>query len=238
MINGKSVLAVIPARMGSKGLPGKNAKEMCGKSLVEWAAAKALSSHLLDTIVLSTDSVDLREAALTIGIQAPFLRPARLATDSATTLDVVRHALDYYDEEHGSTFDYTVLLEPTSPLREDDDVDLMLKKLDSMSASFDAIISVGRTAQSPSVLKRLSGPRVERFIPETRITTRRQDDEAAFFPFGVAYIVKTPVLLAEGTFYPKRTTWFEIKRYQEYEIDDLYDFLCVERVMQHQWGLS
>jgi CMP-N-acetylneuraminic acid synthetase len=87
-------------------------------------------------------------------------------------------------------------------------------------------------------MKRLDGESFDRFCAELATTTRRQDDDPAFFPFGVAYITKTRELLLQRSFYPSRCTWFQIQRYQAYEVDDLYDFLCVERVMAHEWKLS
>jgi CMP-N-acetylneuraminic acid synthetase len=130
------------------------------------------------------------------------------------------------------------LLEPTSPLREDDDVDRMLVQLVGNSAEFDSIISVGEVDEHPSIVKRLKESYLEPFCPEMLQTTRRQDNEPAYFPYGVAYISKTDVLLTENTFYTKRCTYFQIKQYQNYEIDDIYGFLCVENIMKYEWSLK
>lgn len=236
MIAEKKVLAFIPARGGSKGLPGKNIREMCGKPLIAWTIEKARKSRYLDTILVSTDSEDIAEVAREFGAEVPFLRPAELASDIASTYDVIRHGLAYLKEKHGTEYDYIVLLEPTSPLREDDDIDRMLESLLANADEFDSIVSVGEVTEHPSIMKRLVGKRMEAFCPELRQTTRRQDNAAAYFPFGVAYIAKTPTLLEENTFYTQRCTYYEIQRYQNFEIDDIYNFLCVEAVMKHQWG--
>ena len=90
--------------------------------------------------------------------------------------------------------------------------------------------------EHPSIMKRLVGVSIEPFCHELAQTTRRQDNASAYFPFGVAYIAKTDVLLEENTFYTRRCTYFLIKRYQNYEIDDIYNFLCAEGVMKHEWG--
>jgi CMP-N-acetylneuraminic acid synthetase len=238
MINGRSVIVVIPARAGSKGLPAKNMRQMCGRPLIEWTIRKAQLSAYVDVIVVSTDSEEIAAFSRSKGADVPFLRPSRLASDTATSYQVVDHALNFFKEHRGREFDYTVLLEPTSPLREDDDVDRMLAQLDQVETRFDGIVSVGQANHSPSVMKRLDGEAFERFCPELATTSRRQDDEPAFFPFGVAYIAKTGELMLEQSFYLSRCTWFKIQRYQEYEVDDLYDFLCVERVMAHEWNLS
>lgn len=237
MINGMKVLAIVPARGGSKGLPGKNIREMCGKPLIAWSIEKAKKSRYLDTVLVSTDCQDIAAVAQRFGAHVPFIRPAELASDTASTYDVIRHALAHAREVENTEYDLIVLLEPTSPLREDDDIDRMLESLVARSDAFDAIISVGEVTEHPSIMKRLDGERMTPFCPELPQTTRRQDNAAAFFPFGVAYIAKTGALLAENTFYTQRCTYFEIKRYQNFEIDDIYNFLCTEAVMKHEWGL-
>ena len=237
MIGGKSVLAIIPARGGSKGLPGKNVRELCGKPLIAWTIEKARESAFLDEVLVTTDSPGIADVARRYGAAVPFLRPDHLAGDHASTYDAIRHALNYYREAEGREFDYIVLLEPTSPLREDDDIDRMLSMLDARAGDFDAILSVGEVHAHPSIIKRLVGERMEPFCPELVQSARRQDNVPAYFPFGVAYIAKTNVLLEENTFYTRRSTYFQIKRYQNYEIDDIYDFLCVENVMKHEWRL-
>ncbi|HLA73885.1 MAG TPA: acylneuraminate cytidylyltransferase family protein [Steroidobacteraceae bacterium] len=237
MIGGKSAIAIITARGGSKGLPGKNIRDLCGKPLIAWTIEKALRSRHLDVVVVSTDSEEIAAVARHHGAAVPFMRPPELATDRASSYDVIRHALACY-REAGREFQYTALLEPTSPLREDDDIDRMLRKLDERAADFDAIVSVGEVHEHPSIMKRFAGERIEPFAPELVMQTRRQDNVPAYFPYGVAYIAKTATLLEENTFYARRCAAFEIKRYQNYEIDDIYDFLCVESVMKHEWSLS
>jgi len=238
VIGSKKILALIPARGGSKGLPRKNILPICGKPLIAWSIEKGLKSKLVDTLLVSTDSKEIADVAVAAGAYVPFLRPPELATDRASTYDAIRHALTFLEENEGKTFDYVVLLEPTSPLREDDDIDRMLEQLIANAAKFDSIISVGEVDEHPSIVRRLNGAHLEPFCPELQQTTRRQDNEPAYFPYGVAYIAKIDVLLAENTFYTKRCTYYKIKRYQNYEIDDIYGFLCVENIMKHEWGIK
>ena len=161
MINGKTVIAVIPARGGSKGLPRKNVLPLCGKPLIAWTIEKAVKSDHLDLVLVSTDSPEIAEVAKRHRATVPFLRPAELATDKASSYDVIRHALDYCRTAQGRDFDYVVLLEPTSPLREDDDVDRMLETLDEREDEFDAIVSVGEVTLHPSIMKRRVGDGLE-----------------------------------------------------------------------------
>jgi CMP-N,N'-diacetyllegionaminic acid synthase len=238
MIDGKKVLALIPARGGSKGLPGKNIRQMCGKPLIAWTIEKAKISKYLDMVLVSTDCPKIMEIANLYGGYVPFQRPSELATDLSTSYDVIRHALNYLVSEEGKSFDYIVLLEPTSPLREDDDIDKMLERLVALGSEFDSIISIGKVEEHPSIVRRVRSNQIEPFCPEVEQTNRRQDNDPAYFPYGVAYIAKIDVLLEENTFYTKRSTYFKIKRYQNCEIDDVYGFICAESIMKYEWGLE
>lgn len=234
MIEQQSVVAIIPARGGSKGLPGKNIRDLCGKPLIAWSIEAGLSSRYVDEVMVTTDNEAIAEIGRQHGALVPFLRPAELASDTATSYSVVRHALDFYGANRGRSFDYVVLLEPTSPLRAPNDIDSMLEALLLLSADYDAIISVGEVRQHPAITKRLSGRDIKPYCCNLEVKTRRQDQEAAYFPYGVAYIIKTSILFQEKTFYPRRTTYKTIQRYQCYEIDDLYDFLTIESIMKHK----
>lgn len=238
MIGGNKVIALIPARGGSKGLPGKNTREMCGKPLIAWSIEKARRSKYLDTILVSTDDEDIAGVAQRYGAYVPFLRPAEFATDEAPTHAVVVHALWYMKEKDGKEFDIVVLLEPTSPLREDEDIDRMLEELLARQEQYDSIISVGQVAQHPAIMKRLVDANLEPFSTDLNRTTRRQDNAPAYFPYGVAYIAKTGSLLEQATFYTRRCTYYVVKRFQHHDIDDIYDFLCAEAVMKHEWGAA
>jgi len=237
MYEGRSFIAIIPARSGSKGLPGKNIRNLCGKPLIEWSIESGLQSQYLDEVMVTTDSREIADISAKAGAAVPFLRPAELARDDSTTLDAVEHALDYYRQRLNREFDYVVLLEPTSPIREKDDIDNMIEKIVMHEECFDSIVSIGEVHEHPSIMKKLHGDLLEPYCDELPLTTRRQDNPPAYFPYGVAYITKTTVLLAERTFYTGRTTWYKIRRHQNYEIDDIYDFLAIESIMKKEKGL-
>ncbi len=238
MIGDKKVIDIIPARGGSKGLPQKNIKLLCGKPLITWTIDNALNSKYIDTLVVSTDSQKIADIASHAGATVPYLRPAELATDTTPTIDAVEHVLHFYKEKKSRIYDYVILLEPTSPLREKDDIDNMLLKLHEKEESFDSIVSLGEVGEHPAIIKKVFGEYIEPFCTELQSTTRRQDNEPAFFPYGVAYIVKTKTLLSERSFYTQHCTHHLIKRYQNYEIDDIYDFVAVENIMRYEWGVK
>ena len=239
MYKNKTFLGIIPARGGSKGLPGKNIKELCGKPLIAWSIESGLKSKYLDEVMVTTDSKDIAYIAKQYGASVPFLRPDVLASDTATSFDAIKHTIEFYKNEFDKEFDYIVLLEPTSPLREEGDIDKMIEKIIKDEDNFDSIVSIGEVAEHPSIMKQIvSENNILPFCKELELTTRRQDNKKAYFPYGVAYIVKTKSLLEEKTFYTARNTFYEIKRYQCYEIDDIYDFLAIENIMKYEWSLK
>lgn len=237
MFNTRQIIGIIPARGGSKGLPGKNIKPLCGKPVIAWTIEAGLESKYLDEVMVTTDSTEIADVAVKYGAAVPFLRPQELALDHSTTFDAVHHVIDFYQQQN-RTFDYIVLLEPTSPLREKNDIDDMIRKIVEHEDSYDSIVSIGQVNEHPSIMKKIAGDSLVPFCEELERTSRRQDNQPAYFPYGVAYIIKTSVLLSEKTFYSARNTYYELKRWQNYEIDDIYDFLAIENIMKHQWGLS
>lgn len=238
MYRDRKFLAIIPARGGSKGLPGKNIRTLCGKPLITWSIEAGQQSTYIDEVMVTTDSEKIAEIARWAGADVPFLRPAEFASDESTTFAAVEHTITFYREKLFRKFDYIALLEPTSPLRKENDIDTMIEKLVSHEKQYDAIISIGEVHEHPSIMKRINKDSLVPFCKELELPKRRQDNPPAYFPYGVAYIIKTDTLLKEKTFYPQRNTFHIIERYQTYEIDDIYDFLAIENIMKYKKGLS
>ena len=234
MYKNKTFLAVIPARGGSKGLPRKNIKNLCGKPLVAWSIEAGLKSRYIDEVMVTTDDIEIARVSKEFGANVPFLRPKELATDTATTFDAVKHTIDFYRDKLKKEFDYIVLLEPTSPLREENDIDNMIVKIVESGDRFSSIISIGEVHEHPSIMKTIDSEILKPFCKELKLTNRRQDNKSAYFPYGVAYIVNIDNLLKEKRFYTEKNTYYKIKRYQCYEIDDIYDFLAIETIMKYQ----
>lgn len=228
------VLAVIPARSGSKGLPGKNVRPLLGKPLVQWSIEQAKEAATIDVVHVSTDSRDIAAIALAQGADVPYLRPTNLATDTATTSSVLQYALEFY-ETNGQSFDYLVLLEPTSPLRRPADIDKVVKRLHDRREVFDSILTLAPMACHPSTAKSVDeGGLVKPFCPQRASNARRQDLAPAYFPYVIAHAVKVPAFLRENSVYTKRSGGYVVERWQAYEIDDEVDFRCVEAVMQYE----
>ena len=152
MINGKSVIAIIPARSGSKGLPRKNIKNLCGKPLIAWSIEAGLGSKYIDEVMVTTDSEEIARIAQAAGASVPFLRPAELSTDTSTSIDVIEHNNNFYKNELNRKFDLLILLEPTSPLRDISDIDMSIEQLLSNPRST-AVVGICKTeSQHPAFL--------------------------------------------------------------------------------------
>jgi CMP-N,N'-diacetyllegionaminic acid synthase len=235
MIGGKRVLALIPARSGSKGLPGKNVRPLGGKPLLAWPIEAARGSRYVDDVVISTDSPEFAAIAEKYGARAPFLRPAQLAADTAPSIDFILHALDRLAAD-GAHFDYLLLLEPTSPLTEAADIDAAIARLDEAAADADALVGVApMVTQHPTYLVTKSeGGRISPYgAADFANLPRRQDVEPVFCLDGSLYLSKVDALRRERGFCHARTIGFETERHKALEVDDLVDFLCIEAISQN-----
>ena len=234
MYKGKNILGLIPARGGSKGLPRKNIRPLLGKPLIAWTIEQALTSKYLDKVVVSTDDKEIGEISKKYGAEVPFMRPKELARDNSPTIDVILHTLNWF-ENAGEKYDYLALLEPTSPLREKDDIENGIKKLIDNENRADSLVSVGEIAlEHPFISKEIDERGyVKPFykVSKTHIT-RRQDISKAYFPYGVLYLSKVSAIKEYKTFYQERTLPLFIKRWQNYEIDDMWDFICIETILK------
>lgn len=227
-----NIIGMIPARGGSKRLPGKNIKPFLGKPLIAWTIEQAKSSSLLNKVVVSTDDNAIADTAKRFGAEVPFLRPKELAMDSSPTIDAVLHMLDWFGKK-GERFDFLALLEPTSPLRTNSDIDNAIKLFMANTNRADALVSVGEVhLEKPNILKRIDKEYVAPLLENGGI--KSQPQTKAYFPYGVIYISKVESLRKNRTFYPERTIPYLIERWQNYEIDDIFDHLCCEAIQQHR----
>lgn len=192
MIEGLSVLGLVTARGGSKGLPGKNIRPVEGRPLIDFTITAARAARCVDRLVLSTDDDEIARVALGCGCEVPFRRPAHLSTDTAASIDVVLHALDQLPP-----FDVVVLLQPTSPGRSADDIDAACARLAQSGAP--SCVSVCLAEQSPYWMYRLDGSdRLRPLLDESAGAQRRQD--------------LPPVYVLNGAIYAARPNWLRQHR--------------------------
>jgi CMP-N,N'-diacetyllegionaminic acid synthase len=240
MIEDKSVLAIVPARGGSRGLPGKNKRPLLGKPLVAWPIETALRVARVDKVLCTTDDPEIREIALLYGAHAPFLRPAHLSTDSSSSIDAILHAVDYLAGQ-GELYDYLIVLEPTSPLTTSTDIEAALTILSERRSYADSIVGVSRVESvHPEYDVRLgTDGRISPYLgSDFKSLKRRQEIEPLHFLEGSLYITDTGTLRAERSFCHGRTLGYEVPRWKSIEIDELVDFLIVETLLNNLDHLS
>lgn len=231
MINNKKVLAIIPARGGSKGLPKKNIKPLSGRPLVGWPIKAAQNCNEIDKIIVSTDSQEIANIAIKAGIDVASLRPQNLASDNAKSSDVILYEL----EQCRDSFDYIVMLEPTSPLTNSLDITKALSLLDSSRLNADSIVGISAIeATHPEYSVRKNKKIIEpAFAKNFSNLKRRQEIESLFFLEGTLYISDVNSFKAKKSFYHDRTMGYEVPRWKSFEVDDLVDFICIEAIMEH-----
>lgn len=239
MINGKAVIAIIPARSGSKGLPGKNTKQLCGKPLIAWSIEAALESKYVDEVMVSTDCEHIADIARQFGSTVPFIRPAELASDTASSIDVIKHAINFYQNKLSTSFDYIVFLEPTSPLRTSDDIDDAIIQLVENSLATSAVGICKTESQNPAFLvKKDQNSLLIGYENLGMKVVRRQDISDVYFFEGSVYVSDISTLLEKGSFYHDQTLGYEFPKWKSFEIDDLDDFIIVEALMSYKKGVK
>ncbi|MBT6774377.1 aminotransferase class III-fold pyridoxal phosphate-dependent enzyme [Candidatus Woesearchaeota archaeon] len=243
MINNKKVLGVIPARGGSKGFPRKNIKIIAGKPMVAWSIEAGQKSMYVDRVILSTDDEEIALVAKNCGGDVPFMRPSYLATDTATSADVLLHALDFC-EKSGEHYDYIIQLDPTSPLRKAEDIDCALEMLDSNEKA-ESIVGVAQpesshpeftmTFHADGLIKPLGAGLGIELGGDSSHAKRRQDLGEVYFPEGTVYISEVEAFKQKKTFYHQLTMGYPVKRYQQFEIDEEMDMVVIEALMKSKY---
>lgn len=221
-------IAVIPARSGSKGLKDKNIKLLNGKPLMAYTIEAALQSGMFDCVHVSTDSAAYAEIAKSFGADVPFLREPELAGDHASTWDTLRAANRRY-EKLGKTFDTVTLLQPTSPLRDRNDICQAFRIFEEKQA--DSVISVCEVDHSPDLCNTLGEADSMHGFIDVNTVGRRQDLKTCYRLNGAIYIQKTELLMEHRDLYGEKSYAYIMDKMHSVDIDDAFDFLLAEMVM-------
>ena len=226
MYKNKTFLAIIPARGGSKRLPRKNVLDLNGKPLIAYSIEAGLDSSYIDKVVVTSDNDEIltiskKYGAITIN------RPNELASDTATTFDAIKHAVDNYEK-----YDYIVLLQPTSPLRGRDHIDKAIELLESKNA--DAVVSVCEMDHSPLWSNTINDSlSMTGFLKDEVLNKRSQDLEIYYRLNGAIYICNTDRLLEERTFFlQEKSKAFKMDRESSIDIDEEADYLLAKFIMK------
>lgn len=210
--NGQKRLAMIPARSGSKGVPGKNIRQIAGRSLLSLAVDAARETGLFDRIFVSTDSSDYAREAAREGVETPWLRPVELAADTALVTDTIRHTLEEF-ARRGEHFDTFALLEPTSPLRLPEDIAAVVEAAEAVG--WDAAFTVSAVPVHYHPLKQfqLDADFAARFVMDRASpNVNRQSLSRTFIRNGIAYAARSAAFLQTGSIHGTRARAIEIDR--------------------------
>lgn len=230
-----SLLGLIPARGGSKGLLNKNILECAGKPLIEWTISAALGVSQIDDILVSTDAEDIATVARRAGASVPFLRPNDLAGDESSMLDVVRHTWESHLDANGERFDYVVLLQPTSPLRTSAHIhDAIESYFNNRKSDEDTLASVYQVSSKYGwLMQTLGDSGYIRFCLDVRShNPQRQKMNPYFLPNGAIFVVKGSAL-ADGL-YRDNTLPFIMAASDSIDIDTYDDFKDAENHLRRR----
>jgi len=228
-VAGASAFGVIPARGGSKGLPGKNLKRLGALSLIGHAVASARESRALTRVIVSTDSQAIAEEARRHGAEVPFLRPAELASDEAGMVPVLQHAVRWL-EATGVRPDVVVTLQPTSPFRTGEEIDRAIACV--LETGADSAQTLCEASYHPFFMKTLDGDRTVALFADGKKYVRRQDAPAVYQPSGSVYVTRYHVLMEEGQVLGHDNRGLVMPFEASVNIDTEWDFLLAELLLR------
>jgi len=218
VINNKTFLAIIPARGGSKRLPRKNVLDLCRKPVIAWSIEAGLDSKYIDRVVVSSDDDEILNIAKKYGAEI-IKRPSELAIDTATTFDAIKHTIENLEK-----YDYIVLLQPTSPLRNEKHIDEAIELLEEKNA--DAVVSVCEMDHSPLWSNTLPKDNsMGNFLRDEVLNKRSQDLEKYYRLNGAIYICQTEKFLKGKSFFIKNNIFaYKMDKKSSIDIDEEFDF--------------
>lgn len=228
------ILAVIPARLGSKGLPRKNIRPLCGKPMIAYTIEAAASVSAIDKVVVSTESAEIAGIALEYGAEVPFLRPEELAKDETPGIDPVIYTHQTMERIGKEEYKYILLLQPTSPLRTREHIEEAIEIFLRRKEDFDSLVSVVSLEHPVEWNRRIgSQGRLEDFISYSKQELyARQKTECLYRLNGAVYIAKKDGLYKARSFETKRTIAYVMDRRSSVDIDTLEDFEYAEFLMK------
>ncbi len=227
----QSILGIIPARGGSKGIPRKNIKPLAGKPLIAYTITSAKASKLIDKLIVSTDDVDIISVCESLDVEVPFKRPKEFAQDNSGSLEVLQHAVEFFEKQN-QFFDAVLLLQPTTPFRENGFIDKSIEVFyNANSDSLVSVLPVPHQFNPHWVFE----PNQEGFLEistgDKKIIKRRQELPITYFRDGSIYITKTEVI-KKGSLYGDKISYIESNPTNHVNIDDKEDWQKAENIFK------
>ncbi len=227
------VLGLVPARGGSKGVPGKNIKLLAGAPLIGYTAYAAIHAGLLVKTILSTDDPAIAEVGRSLGLEVPFLRPAELAADTTPTLPVIQHALRFL-ESLGEHYDAVCLLQATAPFRPMGFIDNAIRKFSEEGTdSLMSVLPVPHEYNPHWTFEPGTDGRLRIATGEEKIIKRRQDLPKCYYRSGSLYLTRTEVIMNQNSVYGKSVSFVESDPAYHCNIDTLQDWAIAEQKVEH-----
>lgn len=225
------ILALIPARSGSKGVPHKNIKELKGKPLIAYTIEAAKKSKYLknENIICSTNSNKIAEIAKSFGANVPFLRPERYAKDESSSISVAIHAINHMKKSLKKEYEYIMLLQPTSPLRKPEHIDESIKMIEKDN-KWDSVISISTPQNLPYNMKMIDKKGLLKdFIRNDY--QRRQEMPEVYCTNGAIYLTKIETVLEENSFFGDSSKGYIMQKEFSIDIDDKFDWKICELLL-------
>lgn len=225
------ILGIIPARGGSKGIPGKNIKILGGKPLLEYTIDSALNSKSLTNCILSSDSEEIMKTGKKLGINVPFVRPHEFAADDTPSLEVLKHALSFF-VENNKYFDAICLLQPTTPFRENGLIDKAIEEFEK--GGFDSLLSVREVPHefNPHWTFEERNGKLQIATGEKEIISRRQELPKAYHRDGAIYLTKTEVILDSNSLLGSKIGFIDTTDQDYVNLDSMEDWKKAEEILK------
>jgi CMP-N-acetylneuraminic acid synthetase len=226
------ILAIVPARGGSKGIPRKNIYPLCNRPLVYYTIRAIQKSKMITRAILSSDSEEILNIAKGYGLEAPFVRPAELAQDDTPALPVIKHAVEYLEESENYRADYIILLQPTSPLRTEIHIDEALAKL--ISSDADSVVSVVQVPHNftPGSIMKLEREHLSPYLPLDETFNLRQLKPVFYARNGAAiYAFTYRCLMDKHSIYGEKILPYLMEKECSIDVDDLFDLKLCELIL-------
>lgn len=229
MYKNKKVLAVITARGGSKGLPGKNIRILCGKPLIAWTIEEALAARCVDRVIVSTDDPKIAAVSISYGAEV-LMRPKSLAQDRSRSIDVLRHVVNVLKKDEGYAADIIVLLQPTSPLRTKDDIDNAVKIFEGTRC--DSVVGVVKDNIYWGM--KMSGKYIKPVFGWRSLKRRRQGLPVSYMPNGAVFVIGKNSLGRDDGLFTDKTIPYVMPGDRSVDIDTEADFEFAEFLMKRK----
>lgn len=231
VFKGKKILAIIPARGGSKRLKNKNILDLHGKPLIAWSIDEAKKSKYIDKVLVSTESQAIYEVAKKYGAYLAFVRPEHLAQDDTKSIDIVTHTLEFLSK-NGESYDEVILLQPTSPLRDIKDIDGAIEHFFAKEAT--SLVSVCEVEHSPLWSNTLNEDlNMDTFLDDKYNNSRSQDLPTYYRLNGAFYMSDVESVLQNNTFFIKKNIYaYLMSQEHSVDIDTKLDFIVAEAIMK------